>query len=148
MAHDTLDILLVEDNDADVLLADLAFAELGVPYRLRVASDGVEALEVLRSQEAAGGPPPPDLILLDLNMPRMNGLEVLREVKTHPVWRNIPIIVLTTSRTDADVWEAYHRHANAFVQKPTTLDEFVASLRQVHLFWRTVATLSPHTRPS
>ena len=136
-------ILLVDDSDADVLLAELAFEELGVPYQLHTVRDGVEALDFLRFGGAT-----PDLILLDLNMPRMGGLEVLREIKVHEVWRNIPVIVLTTSKAEVDVWESYHRYANGYVSKPSSLSEFVESLRKLSVFWQSVALLPPKSPPS
>jgi len=143
---DKLDILLVDDSEADVLLVELAFEELGIPHRLRVTRDGVEALEHLRS-DGVSESGLPDLILLDLNMPRMGGLEVLLELKDNPRWRTIPVIVLTTSAAATDVWESYSRHANAYVRKPTVLTEFVEDLRKLTSFWHAVAVLSPKSIP-
>ncbi|AFZ65945.1 response regulator [Deinococcus peraridilitoris] len=137
--RNALRLLLVDDSEADVLLTRLAFEELDVPHELQVAQDGVEALNLLRSGTQAL----PDLILLDLNMPRMGGLEVLLELKANPAWRNVPVIVLTTSAAASDVWESYQRYANAYIRKPASLPDFVESLRRLHLFWQTVALFAP-----
>ncbi|AFZ68531.1 response regulator [Deinococcus peraridilitoris] len=147
MSQTTLEILLVEDSEADILLAEMAFMELDVPHRLHIARDGIDALGYLGQQGVRPDCPRPDLILLDLNMPRMGGLEFLREIKVHPEWRSIPVIVLTTSSAEGDVWESYHRYANAYMNKPTSLEQFVENMRHLSVFWRAVATLPPERPP-
>ncbi len=140
-----IDILLVDDSEADVMLTQLAFEEAAVKGRIHVARDGVEAMEFLQREDA----PTPDVILLDLNMPRMNGLDVLRELKAHDTLRNIPVVVLTTSLADTDVWRSYNLHANAYVPKPVSLPEFLDVVRSFERFWLSVAKLAPKAfRPS
>ena len=133
------DILLVDDSEADVMLTKLAFEETSVKGHLHVARDGVEAMEFLQRENALI----PDMILLDLNMPRMNGLDVLRELKAHHTLRNIPVVVLTTSQAEADVWRSYNLHANAYVPKPVSLPEFLDVVRSLEQFWLSVVKLAP-----
>jgi CheY-like chemotaxis protein len=130
-----VDVLLVEDNPADVRLIEEALCYEGRPKRLTVARDGAEALEILRGQ---GAPEPgyrPHLILLDLNLPRRSGREVLAEVKADPALRTIPVIVLTTSDADEDVQAAYGLQANSYVVKPVGFDEFTGLARALEEFW-------------
>ena len=142
-----LEILLVEDNAADVLLTQQILRRCRVRTTLTVARDGEEALAVL----GAGGPPPtgprPDLVLLDLNMPRMGGLEVLDTVKADPDLAAIPVIVLTSSVDDRDIEQAYRRHANAYVRKPGDLTSLADVMAAIGTFWGTVAVLPPHPAP-
>lgn len=138
-----IDILLVDDSEADVMLTQLAFEEARMANRLHVARDGVEALEFLRREGPFEGAPVPDVILLDLNMPRMNGLEVLEALKSHDVLRNIPVVVLTTSQAEADVWRSYNLHANAYIPKPVSLPNFLDVVRSFENFWLAVVKLSP-----
>lgn len=138
-----IDILLVDDNEADVMLTQLAFEEARIANRLHVARDGVEAMEYLLRTGPYGDVPVPDVILLDLNMPRKNGLEVLAELKAHDVLRNIPVIVLTTSQAEADVWRSYNLHANAYIPKPVSLPNFLDVVRSFENFWLAVVKLAP-----
>ncbi|PYE53623.1 response regulator [Deinococcus yavapaiensis] len=138
-----IDILLVDDSEADVMLTQLAFEEARVENRVHVARDGVEALEFLYKQGSFVNAPTPDVVLLDLNMPRMNGLEVLAELKSHERLRNIPVVVLTTSQAEADIWRSYNLHANAYIPKPVSLPEFLEVVRTFEDFWLAVARLSP-----
>jgi CheY-like chemotaxis protein len=131
-------ILLVEDNPADVRLTVEALKEARVRNRLHVARDGVEAMAMLRSTST----PRPDLILLDLNLPRKDGREVLREVKTDDSLRHIPIVILTTSQAEQDILQSYRLHANAFVTKPVEIDQFFHVVRSMEEFWLGVARLS------
>jgi CheY-like chemotaxis protein len=128
-------ILLVEDNPGDVRLTMEALKESPFPSNLDVVSDGVEALEYLRAM------PPPDLILLDLNLPRRNGREVLVEIKADPVLRRIPVMVLSTSRSELDVQFSYDHHANCYIQKPMELDRFFDVVRSIEQFWCSIASL-------
>ncbi|ADV68777.1 response regulator [Deinococcus maricopensis] len=124
----TLQVLLVEDNPADVFLTEVAVEEAGVAFTLQVARDGEEALDAV----AQGLP---DLILLDLNLPRKNGFEVLEAVKGHPEWRRIPVVVLTTSAAASDVRRAYDLHANAYTTKPPGLPEFIDFVQLLERYW-------------
>jgi CheY-like chemotaxis protein len=138
-----IDILLVDDSEADVMLTQMAFEEARVANRLHVARDGVEAMEFLNREGPHRDAPTPDVILLDLNMPRMNGLEVLAEIKKEDGLRNIPVIVLTTSQAEADVWRSYNLHANAYIPKPVSLPNFLDVVRSFENFWLAVVKLSP-----
>ncbi len=130
-----IQILLVEDNPGDVRLTMEALKESPFPSTLHVAKDGAEALEYLRTR------PLPDLILLDLNLPRRSGREVLMEVKSDPQLRRIPVMVLSTSRSEADVQFSYDNHANCYIQKPMDLDQFFDTVRSIEHFWCSVASL-------
>ena len=144
-----INILLVDDSDADVMLTQLAFEEARVANAMHVARDGVEALEFLHKQGSYQDAPTPDVILLDLNMPRMNGLEVLQELKADEQLRNIPVVVLTTSQAEADVWRSYNLYANAYIPKPVSLPDFLDVVRSFENFWLAVVKLSPrHYAPS
>ena len=136
-----VEILLVEDNPDDVDLTIEAFKESSSPSRLHVVEDGVEALAFLRRQGAYAGSPRPDLILLDLNLPRKSGHEVLAEIKTDPGLLQIPVVVLTTSAADADVVRSYELAANCYITKPVDVNAFFSVVRLVDHFWRDVATL-------
>lgn len=138
-----VDILLVEDNAGDVRLTEEALGEGDVSVRLHVARDGVEAVRLLRQNDSTATVPRPDLVLLDLNLPRKGGFEVLEEMKNDKELRRIPVIVLTTSKEERDILRAYDLHANGFIVKPVDLDEFIRVVRSVSDFWLTVATLPP-----
>ncbi|MFI5959299.1 response regulator [Cryptosporangium sp. NPDC051539] len=134
-----LEVLVVEDDAGDVLMIEEALEANDVPSRLHVVSDGVEALAFLRNEEPHAEAPRPQLILLDLNMPRMDGREVLAAVKGDDALRSIPVVVLTTSALDEDVLRSYQLHANAFVTKPVDLDQFTSIVQQIESFYgRTV----------
>ncbi len=137
----SVDILLVEDNPGDVRLVLEAFREVGPDVHLTAARDGEEALAVLRRQGAQAAAPRPALILLDLNLPRMDGRELLAEIKADPALRPIPVVVLTSSRQDQDVLACYDLHANCYITKPADLDQFIAIVRSIVDFWLTVARL-------
>lgn len=136
-----LQVLLVEDDPADATLVEDAFAAQRLPSRLHHVSDGVEALAFLRHQEPYADAPRPDLVLLDLNMPRLDGREVLAEVKQDDALKAIPVVVFTTSSLDADVLTSYGAHANAYIPKPIDLDEFERAIAEVRSFYGEVATL-------
>ncbi|GMA17156.1 response regulator (plasmid) [Deinococcus metallilatus] len=142
-----IQILLVEDNPADIMLTEEAFAEAHFPHHLHIAKDGVEALEFLRHEARHAGSPTPDVILLDLNMPRMSGLELLDVLKADVALRNIPVVVLTTSRAESDIWRSYNLHANAYIPKPVTISEFVEVIKSFENFWFSTAALPPKQRP-
>lgn len=130
-----IEILLVEDDPGDVLMAREAFESCTTPRRLTVVSDGESAMDYLRKQGKHTAAPTPDLVLLDLNLPRMDGREVLAEVKADPRLRMIPVVVLTTSEAEDDVVRCYALHANAVVTKPVDFDRFVEVLRTIDDFF-------------
>jgi CheY-like chemotaxis protein len=138
-----IDILLVEDDPGDVLMTREAFEHHKIRNALHVASDGVEALRFLRREGPFADAPRPGLILLDLNLPRKDGREVLGEIKQDPVLRTIPVVVLTTSEAEEDILRSYDLHANAYVTKPVDFEKFVEVVRQIDDFWVTVVQL-PH----
>jgi len=137
-----IEILLIEDNPGDVILTEEALLESKVLNRLSVAEDGVEAMQMLRREGSYVGHPRPDLILLDLNLPRMDGREVLAAIKTDPDLRRIPVVILTTSQAERDVAEAYDRHANCYIVKPVDLDQFIHVVRTIEGFWLSVVKMS------
>jgi CheY-like chemotaxis protein len=132
-------LLLVEDNPGDVDLVTHAVREF--PCDMSVASDGVEALEFLRKEGRHARALDPDLVLLDLNLPRLSGREVLARIKEDPGLKHIPVVILSSSQAARDLLEAYRLHANCFVTKPVDLDEFLASVGAVAQFWLEVAKL-------
>ena len=138
-----IDILLVEDSPADVRLTREALKEAKVVNMLHVAQDGIEALDFLRKQGEYAGTPTPDLILLDLNLPKKDGREVLAEIKRDENLKRIPVVVLTTSRAEEDVVRSYNLHANAYVTKPVDLKQFLEVIRAIEAFWLAVVTLPP-----
>jgi CheY-like chemotaxis protein len=138
-----INILLVEDNPGDVLLTQEALREGKIHNEMLVANDGVEAMALLRREGKYADVPRPDLILLDLNMPRKNGTEVLAEIKADPVLRIIPVVILTTSDADRDVLKAYELNANCYVTKPVDLDQFVKVLHSIDEFWLSIVKLPP-----
>ena len=138
-----LEILLVEDNPADVRLTEEAFREGKIHNTLVVARDGVEALDVLRRRGRFADATRPDLILLDLNLPRKDGREVLAEIKADPDLRRIPVVVLTTSRAEIDIVRTYNLHANCYVVKPVDLDQFIGIIQSIENFWLSAVTLPP-----
>lgn len=129
-----IEILLVEDNPGDVLLIDEELQDGQVPCRLHVAEDGVDALAFLRKNGRYGDAPRPDVILTDLNMPRMNGHEFIREMKADPELRSLPIIVLTTSDSERDVWKSYELDINCYLTKPLLSDNFLESIQSIDGF--------------
>ncbi|MEG3614865.1 response regulator [Isoptericola haloaureus] len=137
-----IEVLLVEDDPGDVLMTREAFAEHKVANRLWVVSDGVSALQFLRKEgEHAEAAPTPDLVLLDLNLPRMDGREVLAEVKQDAALRHIPVVVLTTSEAEEDVLRSYSLHANAYVTKPVDFERFIDVVQQIDEFFVSVVRL-------
>ncbi|SEG43068.1 Response regulator receiver domain-containing protein [Thermomonospora echinospora] len=136
-----IEVLLVEDDPGDVLLTREAFEDNKVGNNLNVVSDGEEAMAYLRREGAYADAPRPDLILLDLNLPRKDGREVLGEVKADPQLRSIPVVVLTTSEADEDILRSYHLHANAYVTKPVDFERFIEVVRQIDDFFVTVVKL-------
>ncbi len=136
-----IEILLVEDNPADALIAREALSEAKLINTIHLAEDGVEALEFLHRQGKFAAAPRPDLILLDLNLPRKNGREVLAEIKEDEQLKSIPVVVLTTSSAEEDVLQSYKLHANCYVIKPVEFDRFVKAIQSIRHFWFSVVTL-------
>lgn len=138
-----IELLLVEDNPGDVRLTEEALKEGKLMNHLSVARDGEEALDFLRRREPYTDAPRPDLILLDLNLPRKDGREVLREVKEDSSLRKIPVVVLTSSKADEDVLRAYDLNCNCYITKPVDLERFIEVVEMIDSFWLTVVTLPP-----
>jgi two-component system, chemotaxis family, response regulator Rcp1 len=136
-----VEILLVEDNPGDVRLTREALREAKVRNNLHVVDDGVKALQFLRRQGEYAGATRPDLILLDLNLPRMGGREVLTEIKADPDLLQIPVVVLTSSQAEQDIVRAYELHANCYISKPVSLDQFVSVVKSIEDFWFTIVRL-------
>ncbi len=134
-------ILLVEDNPGDVLLTEEALQEGKVCNDLYVAEDGMEAIAFLRREGKYEDMPRPDVILLDLNLPRMDGREVLAEIKADPDLKRIPVVILTTSSADEDILKSYDLHANCYITKPVDLDQFIEVVKSVEDFWFTIVKL-------
>ncbi len=141
--REAVEILLVEDNPGDVRLTQEVLKEGKLLTNLTVARDGVEAMAILRREQPHAVAPRPDLILLDLNLPRMDGREVLAEIHADPVLRNIPVVVLTSSQAEEDIVRAYDLHANCYVTKPVDLDQFIRVVESIEDFWFTIVKLPP-----
>jgi CheY-like chemotaxis protein len=141
-----IEVLLVEDDPGDVVLITEAFEHNKVNNRLNVVADGVEALQYLRREAPFEDSREPDLILLDLNLPRKDGREVLAEVKADPDLRRIPVVVLTTSKAEEDILRSYDLHANAYVTKPVDFDRFIEVVRQIDEFFVSVVKLPSRTQ--
>jgi CheY-like chemotaxis protein len=142
-----IEILLVEDNPGDVRLMEEAFKEGSVTSHLNVVGNGEEALAFLRKQEGFISAPRPDLVILDLNLPRKDGREVLAEIKSDPDLKRIPVVVLTTSDAEQDVTRSYNLHANCYITKPVGLERFFTVIHRIEAFWLSVAHLPPTAPP-
>jgi len=139
-------ILMVEDNPTDVLIAKEGFCGAQMRNTLHVADDGIEAIEFLHQRGKYADVPRPDLIVLDLNMPRKNGQEVLAEIKADHDLKNIPVVILTTSKSEEDISKAYGLHANCYISKPVDFDEFTKVVQTIQDFWFSVVTLPKEPR--
>jgi CheY-like chemotaxis protein len=137
------DILLVDDNPGDVGLIEKAFENLDRATRIHIVSDGVDALAFLRADGDYDAPPRPDLVLLDLNMPRKDGDDVLREIQEDPELRRIPVVILTSSDADGDVLQSYDLQANAYLTKPRDFAGYLAIAESVEQFWLETVTFPP-----
>ncbi|NRF67738.1 response regulator [Aquincola sp. S2] len=142
-----IEILMVEDNPGDVRLTREAFKDGRVWNRLHVVEDGLAALDFLHRRPPFDDAPRPDIILLDLNLPRMDGREVLAHIKADEALRIIPVVVLTTSQAEEDVLRAYHLNANCYVTKPVDLEQFIRIVQAIEDFWFTVVRLPPSSSP-
>ena len=140
-----IQILLVEDNEGDILLTLEAFKELKVKNTVAVVKDGAEAIEFLKKQGQYAGSQAPHLILLDINMPRLNGIEVLDFIKKDETLRKIPVVMLTTSSSESDIAECYEKSANCFITKPLDFGRFLNVVHSIETFWFNVAQLPKTT---
>lgn len=136
-----VEVVLVEDNPGDALITEEAFEQAKVAVNLVVCEDGPSAVSHLGSTVGTGGPPMPDLILLDLNLPGMSGLQVLEHIRTHDDLKHIPVIVMTSSTAPEDVLAAYRGHANSFISKPVRPQEFLDAVKSLESYWLTVVRL-------
>lgn len=143
MANSPIAILLVEDNPVDVLLTQETFKQVKLRNTLHVVEDGEEAIAYLRREGKYADAPRPDLILLDLNLPKKDGREVLSEIKEDPALRCIPVVVLTTSASEEDVLKSYNLHANCFITKPVDMNQFMKIVKSIEEFWFSVVKLPP-----
>jgi chemotaxis family two-component system response regulator Rcp1 len=137
----SIEILLVEDNPGDVRLTEEALKDGKVSNRLNVVGDGVEALAFLRQEGKYAGAPRPDVILLDLNLPRKDGRQVLAEIKADDDLKRIPVVVLTTSSSEQDILRSYNLHANCYITKPVDLEQFIEVVKGIEDFWLTIVKL-------
>ena len=138
-----VEILLVEDSPGDVRLTREALKESKLVNKLHVAGDGEEALAFLRKQDKYANAPRPDLILLDLNLPKKDGREVLAEIKADPHLKRIPVVILTISESEGDILATYDLHANCFITKPIGLEQFVEVVKSIEEFWLSIVRLPP-----
>jgi chemotaxis family two-component system response regulator Rcp1 len=136
-----IDILMVEDNPGDIRLTQEALRENKMNNNLLVVKDGVEAMAFLHREGEYESAPRPDLILLDLNLPRKDGRQVLAEIKVDPALKRIPVVILTTSQAEEDILKSYSLHANCFVTKPVDLDQFMKVVQSIEQFWITIVKL-------
>jgi chemotaxis family two-component system response regulator Rcp1 len=139
-----VEILMVEDNPGDVRLTQEALKEGKVLNNMHVAEDGVEAMAFLRREGKYADAPRPDVILLDLNLPKKDGREVLAEIKEDPNLRRIPVVVLTVSKAEEDILKTYDLNANCYITKPINLDQFIKVVKSIEQFWLTIVTLPPN----
>ncbi len=136
-----INILMIEDNPGDVRLTKEALKGFKLANTISVTRDGVEGMQFLRREGEFADAPRPNLILLDLNLPKKNGIKVLEEIKTDPKLKQIPVLVLTSSSAEKDVSEAYSKHANCYITKPISFDEFIKVVSTIKDFWFSLATL-------
>jgi two-component system, chemotaxis family, response regulator Rcp1 len=141
-----IEVLLVEDSPGDVRLTREAFKDAKVHINLHVASDGIEAMSFLKCEGKYADAPRPDLILLDLNLPKKDGREVLEEIKESPSLKSIPVVILTTSESEQDILRSYRLHANCYITKPVGLDGFLKVVHSIDGFWLSVVKLPRETR--
>jgi CheY-like chemotaxis protein len=142
-----IEILLVEDNPGDIRLTREAFNEYKIANNLSVVTDGEEAMEFLNKTGRYKNAPTPDMILLDLNLPRKDGREVLEEIKESPIFKSIPVVVLSTSESDSDIRHSYEHYANCYITKPIDFNNFMKVIKQLQEFWVTIVKL-PSKNPN
>jgi len=139
-----IEVFLIEDSPGDVRLTQEALKNAKMPFNLQVARDGIEAMSFLRQEGEYAKSPRPDLILLDLNLPRKDGREVLQEIKESPTLKSIPVVVLTSSESDIDILQSYMLHANCYITKPVNLAGFLKVVKSTVTFWLSTVKLPPH----
>lgn len=137
----SIHILLIEDNEGDILLTKEAFCEGKINNSISVVKDGWEAMLFLEKKEMFADAKSPDLILLDVNLPKLNGHEVLKRIKSNPQIQHIPVIMLTTSSSETDVFKSYHNHANCFITKPVEINNFLEVISSIEEFWISIVQL-------
>ncbi|MGE5679321.1 MAG: response regulator [Bacillota bacterium] len=137
------EIVLVEDNQGDIGLVEEALLDSGISFNLKAITNGREALEYLKKQNGKGFVNPPDLIILDLNLPLLKGLDVLRELKTDDKLESIPVVILTTSESEEDIYNSYKLKANSYVTKPVDFDEFMDIVNNIKEYWLSIVKLPP-----
>lgn len=142
-----VNVLLVEDNPGDVRLTQEAFKEAKISIKLDVTMDGAEAIKFLRKEGEYADVVTPDLILLDLNLPKKDGREVLKEIKTDDMLKRIPVVVLTTSNAEQDIMKSYNLHVNCYINKPVDFEKFFDIIQKIEEFWLTTAILPTMVRP-
>jgi len=142
-----VNVLLVEDNPGDVRLTQEAFKEAKISIKLDVTMDGAEAIKYLRKEAEYADAVTPDLILLDLNLPKKDGREVLKEIKTDDLLKRIPVVVLTTSNAEQDIMKSYNLHVNCYINKPVDFEKFFDIIQKIEEFWLTTAILPTMVRP-
>jgi CheY-like chemotaxis protein len=147
MKQKEIEILLVEDNPGDIRLVREALGECGMNHRLEVVTDGVAALEYLRRQKSSSNGSLPDLMLLDLNLPKKDGREVLIEVKRDANLRRLPVVIFSSSEAEADIHSSYDHHANCYISKPLDLDAFIQVVGQIGRFWIDTVILPTKVTP-
>jgi CheY-like chemotaxis protein len=140
---DLIEILLVEDNPGDVRLTREALKDSKILNRLSVVGDGMEAMAFLRRDGEYADVPRPDLVLLDLNLPKKDGRSVLKEIKEDPILRRIPVVILTTSLSEQDIIKTYDLYANCYINKPVDLDQFINVVKSIESFWFSIVKLPP-----
>jgi CheY-like chemotaxis protein len=140
---DPITVLMVEDDPDDVFLTEEALRTSQLRMNLHVVNDGVQAMQYLRREDQYAQSPRPNLVLLDLNLPRMDGREVLAEIKEDPAFTEIPVVVLTTSKAEQDISASYRQHANCYISKPVDMEQFRSVVASIENFWFTVVQLPP-----
>lgn len=138
-----IEVLLVEDSPGDIRLTQEALKDAKMHVNLKIARDGIEAMSFLKQEGEHAKAPRPDLILLDLNLPKKDGREVLQEIKESPTLKSIPVVVLTTSASDKDILQSYMLHANCYINKPVNLEGFLKVVKTIDTFWLSVVKLPP-----
>jgi CheY-like chemotaxis protein len=140
---DNINILLVEDNEGDILLTKEAFEDAGVPVIINVVKNGELAIQFLNKREKFLEVPTPDLILLDINIPKLNGHEVLKYIKNHDRYKHIPVVMLTTSSSEKDIARSYKNHVNSYITKPINISEFWETISAIEHFWLKTSKFPP-----
>ena len=145
--HKVIEILMIDDNPGDIWLTQQALQECKINNHLHYIEDGEEAIAYLRRDGVYAQATRPDLVLLDLNLPKRSGFEVLAEIKSNPQLKHIPVVILTTSQAEKDIMQSYNLHANAYITKPIELDQFIEIVSAIESFWFQIVKLPPQDQP-